>query len=133
MHNVRNIMFREGDEALEMIVDDLLEEGVEVLYIYEDRTPTPRSTAAAQREAARIQAKEGLRNLLVATHDALSEETLQDKFEAGDKETIETAVQQAVFWLIQNETAGRTEFEAKKTELEGIVNPIMTMVLGRPP
>ena len=65
---------------------------------------------------------------MIATHDALSTEKLQDKFEAGDKDTIETAVQRVVFWLIQNELAEKDEFKAQQEELEGVVNPIMLKV-----
>merc|ERR1712039_174542 len=54
----------------------------------------------------KVEAKNGLENYCFTMRNTLSEEKLQDKFEAGDKD----------------------EFEAKQKELEGIVNPIMMKV-----
>merc|ERR1711871_799344 len=76
----------------------------------------------------KIEAKNGLENYCFTMRNTLSEEKLQDKFEAGDKEKIETAVQEALDWLDKNQMAEKDEFEAKQKELEGVVNPIMMKV-----
>merc|ERR1711904_508596 len=76
----------------------------------------------------KIEAKNGLENYCFTMRNTLSEEKLQDKFEAGDKEKIETAVQEALDWLDKNQLAEKDEFEAKQKELEGVVNPIMMKV-----
>ena len=55
--------------------------------------------------------------------NTLNEEKLKDKFEGGDKEKIESAVQETLDWLDKNQLAEKDEFEAKQKELEGIVNP----------
>merc|ERR1719405_480352 len=55
-------------------------------------------------------------------------EKLQDKFDAGDKDKIESAVQECLDWLERNQMAETEEFEAKQKELEGVVNPIMMKV-----
>lgn len=60
--------------------------------------------------------------------NTLNEEKLKDKFEGGDKEKIESAVQETLDWLDKNQLAEKDEFEAKQKELEGIVNPIMMKV-----
>jgi len=60
--------------------------------------------------------------------NTLNEEKLKDKFEAGDKEKIEKAVQDTLDWLDKNQLAEKDEFEGKQKELEGIVNPIMMKV-----
>merc|ERR1712005_41084 len=73
-------------------------------------------------------AKNGLENYCFTMRNTLREEKLQDKFEAGDKEKIEAAVQEALDWLDKNQLAEKDEFEAKQKELEGIVNPIMMKV-----
>merc|ERR1712039_448207 len=57
-----------------------------------------------------------------------AEDELKDKFEGGDKEKIEAAVQDALDWLDKNQMAEKDEFEAKQKEIEGIVNPIMMKV-----
>jgi L1 cell adhesion molecule like protein len=76
----------------------------------------------------KIEAKNGLENYCFTMRNTLREEKLQDKFEAGDKEKIEAAVQEALDWLDKNQMAEKDEFEAKQKELEGVVNPIMMKV-----
>merc|ERR1719378_453934 len=76
----------------------------------------------------KIEAKNGLENYCFAMRNTLGEEKLKDKFEAGDKEKIEKAVQDALDWLDKNQLAEKDEFEAKQKELEGVVNPIMMKV-----
>merc|ERR1712075_26456 len=67
-------------------------------------------------------------NYCFTMRNTLQEEKLKDKFEGGDKEKIETAVQEALDWLDKNQMAEKDEFEAKQKELEGVVNPIMMKV-----
>jgi len=55
-------------------------------------------------------------------------EKLQDKFEAGDKDSIEKAVHQTQEWLDKNQLAEKGEFESKRKELLGVVSPIMAKV-----
>merc|ERR1711939_1280573 len=73
----------------------------------------------------KIEAKNGLENYCYSMKNTLQEEKLQDKFDAGDKDKIETSVQETLDWLERNQMAETEEFEAKQKELEGIVNPIM--------
>merc|ERR1712185_431350 len=76
----------------------------------------------------KIEAKNGLENYCFTMRNTLQEEKLKDKFEAGDKENIEKAVQDALDWLDKNQMAEKDEFEAKQKDAEGIVNPIMMKV-----
>merc|ERR1711885_6716 len=73
----------------------------------------------------KVEAKNGLENYCFTMRNTLQEEKLKDKFEGGDKEKIEKAVQDALDWLDKNQLAEKDEFEAKQKELEGVVNPIM--------
>jgi len=77
---------------------------------------------------AKIEAKNGLENYCFTMRNTLNEEKLKEKFEAGDKEKIEKAVQDCLDWLDKNQLAEKDEFEGKQKELEGIVNPIMMKV-----
>merc|ERR1711972_200875 len=77
---------------------------------------------------AKIEAKNGLENYCFTMRNTLNEEKLKEKFEAGDKEKIESAVQETLDWLDKNQLAEKDEFEGKQKELEGIVNPIMMKV-----
>merc|ERR1719412_1977198 len=72
----------------------------------------------------KIEAKNGLENYCFTMRNTLNKE----KFEAGDKEKIEKAVQEALDWLDKNQLAEKDEFETKQKELEGVVNPIMMKV-----
>merc|ERR1712151_63791 len=76
----------------------------------------------------KIEAKNGLENYCFTMRNTLQEEKLVDKFEGGDKEKIEAAVQKTLDWLDKNQLAEKDEFEAKQKELEGTVNPIMMKV-----
>merc|ERR1712087_4459 len=78
-----------------------------------------RSEDEANRQ--KIEAKNGLENYCFTMRNTLNEEKLKDKFEGGDKEKIEKAVQDTLDWLDKNQLA-------EKEELEGVVNPIMMKV-----
>merc|ERR1712139_196183 len=77
---------------------------------------------------SKIEAKNGLENYCYSMKNTLQEEKLQDKFDAGDKDKIESAVQDCLDWLERNQMAETEEFEAKQKELEGVVDPIMVKV-----
>merc|ERR1712217_240951 len=81
-----------------------------------------------EQNKTKIEAKNGLENYCFTMRNTLQEEKLKEKFEAGDKEKIETAVQETLDWLDKNQLAEKDEFEGKQKELEGIVNPIMMKV-----
>merc|ERR1719480_196057 len=76
----------------------------------------------------KIEAKNGLENYCFTMRNTLNEEKLKEKFESGDKEKIEKAVQDTLDWLDKNQPAEKDEFESKQKELEGVVNPIMMKV-----
>merc|ERR1711964_6424 len=90
-----------------------------------DRMVSEAEKYKAEDEANRqkIEAKNGIENYCYSMRNSLSEEKLQDKFEADDKEKIEKAVQETLDWLDRNQTAEKDKFDAKQKELEGIVNP----------
>merc|ERR1711964_340390 len=77
---------------------------------------------------AKVEAKNGFENYCFTMRNTLQEEKLKEKFDSGDKEKIEKAVQDGLDWLDKNQLAEKEEFEAKQKELEGVVNPIMMKV-----
>merc|ERR1719223_2190312 len=87
-----------------------------------------RMVSEAEQYRAEDEANKGLENYCFTIRNTLQEEKLKDKFEDGDKEKIEKAVQEALDWLDKNQLAEKDEFEAKQKELEGVVNPIMMKV-----
>ena len=84
--------------------------------------------AEDEQNKKKIEAKNGLENYCYSMKNTLQEEKLQDKFEDGDKDKIEKAVQDCLDWLERNQMAETEEFEAKQKELEAVVNPIMMKV-----
>ena len=56
------------------------------------------------------------------------EKGLADKMDAGDKESVEKAVQDALDWMDENQEAESEDYKAKLKELEKVVNPIMQKV-----
>jgi len=95
-----------------------------------DRMVSEAETYKAEDEAnkGKVEAKNGLENYCFTMRNTLQEEKLKEKFEGGDKEAIEKAVQDALDWLDKNQLAEKDEFEAKQKEIEGVVNPIMMKV-----
>merc|ERR1712040_26648 len=84
--------------------------------------------AEDEQNKQKIEAKNGLENYCFTMRNTLNEEKLKEKFESGDKEKIEQAVQETLDWLDKNQLAEKDEFEAKQKELEGVINPIMMKV-----
>merc|ERR1712224_823087 len=89
---------------------------------------TEKFRAEDETNRQKVEAKNGLENYCFTMRNTLNEEKLKDKFEDGDKEKIEKAVQEALDWVDKNQLAEKDEFEAKQKEVEGIVNPIMMKV-----
>merc|ERR1712183_598747 len=81
-----------------------------------------------EKQAARIQSKNGLESYAYQIKNTLNEEQLKDKIEQADKEAVETKAQEIISWLDSNQTAEKDEYEDKKKELEAVVNPIMQKV-----
>jgi L1 cell adhesion molecule like protein len=76
-------------------------------------------------EASRIQAKNGLESYAYSLRNTLSDEKVEEKLDAGDKEKLKSAIDDTVEWLDNNTTATKDEFESQQKELEGVANPIM--------
>ncbi|KAJ6630718.1 heat shock protein 70 [Mycena sp. CBHHK59/15] len=70
--------------------------------------------------AARIQAKNGLESYAYNLRNSITDEKLADKFEAGDKSRLESAVNDAIKWLDASQEGSKEEYEEKQKELEAI-------------
>jgi len=74
----------------------------------------------------KVNAKNSLENYAFTLRNSVREEPLSSKIDAGDKQKIESAVDETVKWLDANPNAALTEYETKQKDLEAIANPIMT-------
>ena len=73
--------------------------------------------------AQRVQAKNALESYTYSLKNTLSENA--DKFEAGDKETLQAKVDEVVKALDTMDSASKEEIEAVQKELEQIAGPVM--------
>merc|ERR1712038_2086655 len=75
-------------------------------------------------EKAKIEAKNGLEAYLYNIKNSISDQ-LEGKMDEGDKETLSTAVEDALVWLEDNPAVDKEDYDAKQKEVEGIANPIL--------
>ncbi|CAE6437530.1 hypothetical protein ACGC1H_004404 [Rhizoctonia solani] len=80
--------------------------------------------------AARITAKNALESYAYNLRNTLQDDKLADKFEAGDKSKLETAVNEAISWLDASQEASKEEYEGRQKDLEAVANPIMSRLYG---
>ena len=78
----------------------------------------------------RITSKNGLENYAFSLKNTLNDDNLKGKFEAGDKEKLEKAIDETMKWLDHSQEASKDEFIHKQKELEGIAMPIMSKFYG---
>ncbi|KAF7583751.1 putative heat shock protein [Clavispora lusitaniae] len=78
-----------------------------------------------EKEAARVQAKNGLESYAYSLKTTLGEKDFADKLEAADVETVTKAADETITWLDENQAATTEEYGDKQKELEGVANPIM--------
>jgi len=73
----------------------------------------------------KVDAKNGLENYAYNMKNTISDEKVADKIDPEDKKKIETAIEETINWLDNNQLAEIDEFEDKMKELEGLCNPII--------
>src|SRR5277367_3719828 len=79
-------------------------------------------------EKKRITARNSAESYAYSLRNTLSEEGIKDKIEAGDKEKLESAINEMISWLDQSQTATTEEFEGRQKELEAVASPIMMKI-----
>jgi len=75
----------------------------------------------------RIDGRNALEGYLYSVKNNV-EDKLEGKLDEDDKDTVLTAVQDAMDWLEDNQEADKADFESKQKEVEKLVNPIMSKV-----
>ena len=78
-----------------------------------------------EKEAGRVQAKNGLESYAYSLKSTLGEEQFKEKLDAAEIEEVTKAADETIEWLDSNTTATQEEFADKQKELEGKANPIM--------
>merc|ERR1712070_1210791 len=78
----------------------------------------------------KIDAKNGLENFIYGVRNTITDPKLEGKLPAEDKTSLEGIVDDAIKWLDSNSNAEVSEYESKKKELEGKINPILAKLQG---
>ncbi|KAI5953376.1 SSA3 [Candida jiufengensis] len=78
-----------------------------------------------EKEASRIQAKNGLESYAYSLKNTLDGE-LKDKLDASDVETVTKAADETISWIDANQTATTEEYADKQKELESVANPVIS-------
>mmetsp|Transcript_20468 Transcript_20468/g.78472 ORF Transcript_20468/g.78472 Transcript_20468/m.78472 type:complete len:662 (+) Transcript_20468:69-2054(+) len=74
-----------------------------------------------------VEARNQLENYAYSIRNAINdEEKLGEVISESDRDTVETAVRDAIDWLDENPQAGKEDFDEQYKELEQIVQPIFT-------
>ncbi|KAM0516059.1 hypothetical protein ACHAPE_005682 [Trichoderma viride] len=81
-------------------------------------------------EGKRVSAKNGLESYAYSLRNTLNDPKVDEKIEAGDKETLKTKIDSVVSWLDENQQATQEEYEEHQKDLEGVANPIMMKFYG---
>ena len=81
-----------------------------------------------EKEKNRITARNSAETYAYSLRNSLNEEGIKDKIESGDKQKLETAINEMTSWLDANQTASTEEFEGRQKELESVASPIMMKV-----
>merc|ERR1712167_396123 len=78
----------------------------------------------------RIDARNGLESYVYNLKNTLDddEKGISDKISDSDKEELETAINDTLDWLDENQEAEKEDYEEKQQELERVANPIMREV-----
>ncbi|AAS52868.2 AER187Wp [Eremothecium gossypii ATCC 10895] len=89
-----------------------------------------------EREAERVQAKNGLEAYAFNLKNTIEESGFKDKVGEDDYKKLQTAAQDTISWLDSSQAASTEEYKDKQKELEDVANPIMTKFYsagGAPP
>jgi len=79
-----------------------------------------------EEQRAKIAAKNGLEGFAYQVKEALEDEKAAQLVGEDDKKAGLDKAQEIINWVEENGAASKDEYEAKKKELEAVVNPIMT-------
>ena len=81
---------------------------------------------------SKVEAKNQLESYLYNLRASLDDEKLKDKFEAGDKETLDSTVKEALVWLEEHQSDEKEAYELKRKEVESVANPIIAKIYSPP-
>jgi len=85
------------------------------------------------KEKERVGSKNGFESYVYQVKQSIEEEQIKSKLGESERKEVEAKCKECLDWLDGNQTAEKDEFEDKKKELEGVVNPLMAKCYGGAP
>ena len=73
----------------------------------------------------RIESRNALESYAYNVRNTINEDTVKSKLDESERTTLESLVNETISWLDQNPEASKEDFESRRKELEGKVNPLM--------
>merc|ERR1719231_2040695 len=85
--------------------------------------------------AAKVEARNSLESYVYSLKNKMDEEGIKAAMPSDDAEQLKSAVDPALAWLDDNQSADKEEYDAQRKELEGVASPILqrAMQAGRGP
>ena len=83
-----------------------------------------------EKEAKRIQSKNGLESYAYPLNSSLAEDSFKEKVGADEVSKLEASINETIEWLDNTQSGTTEEYEEKQKELEAVANPIMTKFYG---
>ena len=80
----------------------------------------------------KIEAKNQLEALTYQTRTMVNKEDVKAKLDASDMDTVIAQLNDVDEWLL-NDDRGKSDYETKTSELNGVIQPIMMKVMGQAP
>jgi heat shock 70kDa protein 1/2/6/8 len=78
-----------------------------------------------EKNASRVEAKNGLESMLYSTKNSVNDEKFKDKLSEEEKTTVLSKVTELETWLSENQEDTKETYDAKVKELESVFHPIM--------
>ncbi|EAL60649.1 hypothetical protein DDB_G0293674 [Dictyostelium discoideum AX4] len=79
-----------------------------------------------QQQKERIESKNNLENYIFSVKNSINDQKIISKLSKSDKNIIESETESTLKWLESNQSAEKDEFNQKISDLESIVNPILS-------
>jgi len=76
------------------------------------------------KEKAKVEARNNLESYLYNLKNSIND-TLKDKLDGDDRDTLTTSVEEALVWLEDHPAVDKEEYDEKQKEVEGVANPIL--------
>lgn len=77
-----------------------------------------------EKNAARVEAKNALENMMYSTKNTLNDEKLKDKISESDKSKVLDKINELESWLANNQNETKETYDSKLKELEQVFYPI---------